>query len=642
MRERLAVALVLMSMALASVGQTLATADISVYPESAVADGRSTLTVGVTVRDRSGNYVPDGTQVAFTTSLGQFVDAVIGTSGGVARATLLVGNLPGKARVTASVVNFATVAEVLVDLVSDSSQLRKTATYLEAYGTTYLAYAVDLQLIAATGKDKSARVVYRDIEVVADDMQVDLRTMSVMAYNATVRTGGKELNATQLSYQLRGRSGVAMVRRDESERYVDVKNGVEAQDANREPGYDDFRFQELVDSTSVIVAQTIIVDPGRQALFNRARVYVGANKLITMDHYSVDLTRPGGLFNDQMFGVNQDGVSLDLPYYVSLGPRQSNSLRLRSQTSGGRTYTTSRGTTLDWVTKYSNSRSYSGDFTISDMASDKWGATIRHSQKLTDTLDTYFLLDSPRHDVLYGFSQLSQRFDGFHANLSFSGNEGISRDIGSDRRTDLAVDTDTTALIKKGLYHSFGVTTSYHSYTSDTLSYHQSGYGLRYRLRTESLRFGIGSVGAGMVVTKLWGKNAGDGVGIQGTVSSTMALGGANTLSLTYDYTQDQFSSSLLGKHRLSVQLFNTIGSLGSSIFYSRSLDLNYATLFTDSSVRLSKLWRVGFSYTLDDGLSSFTDRSFFLGYRLGFREVALRYSALTNRFGIELLAAGF
>ena len=46
--------------------------NLEVYPPVTVADGRSTLTVTASVRDSSGNLVPDGTQVVFDTTLGTF------------------------------------------------------------------------------------------------------------------------------------------------------------------------------------------------------------------------------------------------------------------------------------------------------------------------------------------------------------------------------------------------------------------------------------------------------------------------------------------------------------------------------------------------------------------------------------------
>jgi len=638
----LAILALLGSLATRTFGQTLATVDISAYPEAAVADGRSSLSVAVTIRDRNGNYVPDGTQVAFTTSLGQFADGVIGTSGGVARATLITGNIAGKARITAAVQGYATVAALTVDFVTDASQLRKTTTFLEATGPAYLAFAVDVQLVAATGANQGARVAYRDIEIKANDLQVDTRMMVVIAYRATITVGAESLEASELSYNLRAKTGIAVIQQNGIDRFVELTKGLAVEQTARQAGYDDFRFSELIDSTTVIVASSIIVDPGRQALFTNAKVYVGTNKLVSLRYYAVDLSRPGGLFNDQVVGVNQDGISLDLPYYVSLGPRQSSSLRLRAQHTGGRTYTTSRGTSLDWVTRYNDGQSYSGDFTVSDLASGKFGMTVRHSQKLSDTVDGYFLLDSPRHETVYGYSQISKRFSGFHASLGFSGNEGISRDIGSDRRADFTVDTDSKPIFGKLLYQSFGFTANYHTYTSSTFSNRQEALGPRYRLRTGGLRLGTTSIGAGLIVSKLWGRGAGDGVNIQGSVGSTTPIGTTSALSLTYDYYQDQFNANILGKHRVTGNFVGSLGSFGTSVYFTRSLDLKYQTLFADGALRLSKLWRVGFNYTWSDSLSSFSDHGFFIGYTMGFREIAIRWSALTRRFGIEVGVAGF
>jgi hypothetical protein len=644
MRSQLgaAAALLVVLAALAAPAQQVATIELSVYPEAAVADGNSTLAVSATVRDRSGNYVPDGTEVAFSTSLGQFRDPIVKTAGGVARATLIAGNVAGKSKVTASVVNFAAVADVEVAFVEDGTVLRKTTSYVDVTADMYLAYAVDIKLIAATGSDQGARIAYRDIVVEADDLQMWLDSMRVVAYNAKLTVGLDSITASQLSYRLRSKTGMAICEVDGQERLMTL-DGLDTKPILYPPGYNEFRFQELLDSTSIILADRIVANPNREVLFRNARVYAGANKLVSMPHYAVDLTRAGGLFNDQMFGINQDGIALDLPYYFSLGPRQSNSLRLRSQHVGGRTYTTSRGTTLDWVTKYADATDYSGDFVISDMVSGRWGATLRHTQRFSDTLDGYFVLDSPRHESLYGYAQLSQQFDGFHTTLSLSGREGFRESIAEDRRAELAVETNTAPLFGRSLYHSIGFTTRYRRYEYSSGQYTRQEYGLRYRARSATARLGPASLSTGITLTKFWGPDAGGEVGVQGTVVSAINLTPTTTFIVNYDYNQDQFGSSILGKHRLTMQLFAALGSLETSVYLSRGLDQCYSTVFADTSLRLSPLWRVGVDYTRNDSLGwSFDDYSILLAYQLGFREIGLRWSSLDHRLGVELLATRF
>lgn len=67
---------------------------------SVPADGTTAITVTAEVLDRYGNPVPDGTEVAFSTTLGALSPSACATEGGVAR-TALVSSVAGTATVTA-------------------------------------------------------------------------------------------------------------------------------------------------------------------------------------------------------------------------------------------------------------------------------------------------------------------------------------------------------------------------------------------------------------------------------------------------------------------------------------------------------------------------------------------------------------
>jgi len=76
--------------------------DLAPSATSIVADGKSTATIDVTVRDKQNNLVPDGTVVQFTTTLG-FITASATTKNGKAQATLTSATVPGTANVKATV-----------------------------------------------------------------------------------------------------------------------------------------------------------------------------------------------------------------------------------------------------------------------------------------------------------------------------------------------------------------------------------------------------------------------------------------------------------------------------------------------------------------------------------------------------------
>src|SRR5687768_4123119 len=93
-------ALALTGIALASTGVI----KLTTYPAISVADARSTVTVTAEVRDLNGRLVPNGTQVLFEASMGNFREGLVSTVNGFARATLVSGSTAGIATVTASAI----------------------------------------------------------------------------------------------------------------------------------------------------------------------------------------------------------------------------------------------------------------------------------------------------------------------------------------------------------------------------------------------------------------------------------------------------------------------------------------------------------------------------------------------------------
>ena len=114
---------------------------LSVYPAAAVADGASQILVVAEVRTSQGKPAPDGTQVAFTTTLGAFREPVVATEGGAARATLIASQTPGTATITATAIGLGVVGETQALFVATQDELRSATDYVQVLGTEYLAYA---------------------------------------------------------------------------------------------------------------------------------------------------------------------------------------------------------------------------------------------------------------------------------------------------------------------------------------------------------------------------------------------------------------------------------------------------------------------------------------------------------------------
>ncbi|MCS7065713.1 MAG: Ig-like domain-containing protein, partial [Fimbriimonadales bacterium] len=145
---------------------------LTAYPTAVVADGSAQITLTVEVRTAQGKPLPDGAQVAFSTTLGTLREAVVSTEGGAARTTLIASQLPGVATVTATVLGQKLVGQTQVLMVRDASELRAAADYVQVVARDYLAYANEQRIVAATGKQKGASVQYGFVQIEADDLQL--------------------------------------------------------------------------------------------------------------------------------------------------------------------------------------------------------------------------------------------------------------------------------------------------------------------------------------------------------------------------------------------------------------------------------------------------------------------------------------
>jgi hypothetical protein len=112
---------------------------------------------------------------------------------------------------------------------------------------------------------------------------------------------------------------------------------------------------------------------------------------------------------------------------------------------------------------------------------------------------------------------------------------------------------------------------------------------------------------------------------------------------VTYDFSTDTFTDSVLGSHRLTAQGNYQIGGFGLQTSASRSIGVDRLDYSAQMFYRLTRLWRFGYSYIFDRALgSTYLDYQAVLYYRIGQREFGLVWSRATRRLGIQVLGASF
>ncbi|MCX7992633.1 MAG: Ig-like domain-containing protein [Fimbriimonadales bacterium] len=613
---------------------------LTAYPAAAVADGASQILVTAEVRTAQGKPAPDGTQIAFNTTLGAFREPIVATEGGAARATLIASQLPGTATVTATAIGLGVVGETQVVFVATQEELRSATDYVQVLGADYLAYANEQRVIAASGKERGASVRFGFTRIEADDLQIEVDSLRVKARNAVLKFGSEHNEFAELSYELRSSQGFGLRQRENRWEMVKVRYGVvEPFDAVAPPEL--FHFADISESELVIKAAQIWFYPGERIQFHRAEFYVGEVKSLSLPLYSQSLWS-GGVGSDTLVGLQNGQVYLDVPYYYTLTPTQIGALRLRTAQVGGRTMGAARGMFLDLEHEYRAGLG-TGMVSLTSLARDDWGLNWRHQQPLSPSTRLALWLDSPAHQSVYGSAQVSHQARGYSTGLTLAGSTHWRGARAASVRSDLFIETTPRRVAGTPLRQSFSLNLTSNRTQSVLGTQNREGVGVRARWNLVPQSLGRATtLTGGLTVGRFVGNLPNEGWSLTGTLGITQALGTGGVLSLNYDYAQDALGASLIGRHRLS----GSLSWSGNERYYltgyfSRALDANSVSYVGDFSWRISALWRLGLGYTWQTyNQYDFRDQTVTIAYRIGYREVALTWSSFTKRWSVDLLTA--
>lgn len=618
---------------------------LTAYPEAAVADGRSIILLTAECYRRDGKPVPDGTTVFFNATLGQFREQIVKTEGGAARATLIAGSVPGVSKITATVEGGVGTGEIQVLFVGDQKELLNISEFVEVAGSEYLGYAVETNIMAASGVRGGASVRYRFCTIVADDLQVDCSTLVVVARNAIVSYGSTSFEYVQAQINIRSGEGAAMARREGELTAVQFKRGEEIP-LDRPVSPSTFQFADLSASQLVIVASSAWFYPGERIQFRRANFYVEGERAFTLPLYSHAVFGSAASLSDNLFGIRDGKFYVDVPYYYTLTPETEGALKLRTQRRYGRGIGASSGLFMDLEHAYRGKNRSSGQFTTAGLLRSDWGANWRHYQPIGTDSQLYLYLDSPSHTGLFGSVNWNKQWTALSTGLSLSGGRQWSGSRSSSQRAEIYIATMPRPVADLPLRFSMSINAGTSvTQTTGAPRIRRDGIGVRSRLQSIPWRIGNGgSLSSALSFGRYFGNT-----GIQSwetlfTATYSGYLGGLGTIMLGYDFSQDPLSSTVLGKHRLTANLYsNYSGRIYVSGYLARGLDVPATTLIGDASYRLADLWRIGVGITWTEYSNSrFNDYYLTLGYRIGLRELALSWSRATQRLSIDILAASF
>lgn len=622
--------------------------ELSANPTLISADGKSECTISARVRDRDGNFVPDGTEVRFSASLGVIEESGV-TSSGVARVKLVSADIPGTSVVTATWVNGPAVAQTSVQFV-DSADLPKGPEFIHLQADEYLAYSADYRVVEALGK---AHLRYRSLSIRAGVIQVDLNRNRIVAkamgHEKPVRIQGAtgDIVGDIFACDLMGSSGLLLsTARGTVEKITlyGAKPEISTEEAFYSP--EDMELVDTSVSSVLVKGKAATIFPNEKIQFRGAQVYIDGKRMISLPLYVLWLTEYQS-DEERYVGYSTSGLTLNFPFYYMLSPSSSGAVLIRhGERTGWGDYGQKPGWFIDLRQKYSTNHS-EGALVVSQITSGEWGAYFTHTQDLGANTRAYLYMDYPSHRDLFASLSLSRSLGDLEIGLTRDQNiVRDGKDLGS---TDIHVRMRPKMLGKTGLRYNLSARSTYTTEAHDRYELGGSIYSPEIRLAPNlSLR-------SSLALGNVWAGPALSGLSTVATAVFDWSISDHNRLSLVYRYSDRAVTrlpqrTGLPSPTETKQQTLSASWIMSdkdrkwfASLYGIKSLTSDNASLFADLSYRLSSDWRIA-ARSLQNKYSgiSYDDLELSLGRRIGSRELLAVWSKSQRKIMFELGSAVF
>jgi hypothetical protein len=668
-----------------------ASVTLAAAPDIIYADGKSTTVITATVRDGGGNLAANNTQVRFTTTLGTLTPDTTTTTSGIARVSLTSASSAGTASVTAvaygATADNSSAGVATVEFTEDRESLfARDARWIRLDCPQYLIYSADTRIVEAQGKNGSAHLDYKALDIKADALQVDLQTRLVLAHHATLQRGRHVLRVAELRYDLLNGAGTAILAGSAQSVTVtgsDLETAPQPLDPAQLPLQSNpYRFMDLSDSRVVVAARAITADPGDQVQFRRATIYSDGKKLLSVAYHVMPMNTDQ-IFGQQILGFGSDGVFLNLPYYYNVTPHSKGTIYLRNAAVSGAnianglssgtsffgSHAARHGLALDLEQSYDVGRSGTGQFLINGITRSEWGAQWSHTQRLDETTTGYLFLDYPSHRSLYASSNVSRQFSQFSVNVNAAG----SNDPGLDGYSASSYSLNTYLQTNpKPLWHSlvnysadFSVQQAVLKETSPdtgTMITPISNRAIDVRLFTAPLQLDKRTQFTdSLTVGQVWGgRNNRLAPTVSASLGLTRTFRKSDRLILNYTYRYDPLLSQLgtpsdslnpleallrsSTQHRLTAT-YLTVPLPRLSVAFSGGygLPLNDRSLFGTAMYRINNDWGVGIATSYERYVvDSYQDFEYSVSRKVFGRDLAFYYSTKTKKLRFDFAGAGW
>jgi hypothetical protein len=400
-------------------------------------------------------------------------------------------------------------------------------------------------------------------------------------------------------------------------------------------------------------------------------VYADGRKTLTLPYnvMPIDSMAPLGR---QAVGFNQNGLTLNVPFYYHVDPGSVGTIFLRDGVEGtgdGSGPVDASGTRPGWALDlqhtYQVGLNGSGQFLLTGLTRSDWGAQWDHTQRLDSSTHSFFIVDSPDHRNLYASSDLTRQFTGFSLDTTASGsrNPNLNGYESSSTGLNTALDSDPHSLGHSGVNMVSSLAWQLGQYTqalpgSSKQTTPISTQTLSMRLFTPPLHPDTKTnINDAVTMGESWGS---------GRTSPTMLVSlGVNRdtplngkLSLNYSWRYDPLYSQLgvdpngtlpgtiysPSEQRLSLNFSaHPIGRLLFNFNGGYGLPLNDANMYSSLTYRLDPNWGLGVGEFFDRYLgNSYQEMEFSLSRRVLSRDLTLTYSTLTHHITFNFLGTSF
>ncbi len=619
-----------------------------------LADGKQSTDITAIVRDSTGRQLTGNVLVQFTTTAGTLSQQQAYTDfSGAARVRLISAPIAGLAKVSAFTAG-GTPDSIDIEFTDDPQATYAGNNYMLFTAKTYLAYAATERVIEGEGLNGGAHLSFRNFEVSADRLQFRCDDGILRAQGTvTMKRGTHKLLASRVYYSLISGDGVAITREDGgTAKTVKLYGESMRQEESKVPAAYSYMTMPQLNVKLIISAVAITYFPNDKLQFKKPRFFQDQAQILAMNYYEVPL-HSDQLFTDQFFSLGTSGFGLELPYYYSLTATGSGVATLRHQQAMGRGYISyNPGWAIDVVQSYNSNTDhrFEGAYGFTGLTRGDWDFRWNHNQEWDSHTQTSFDVEFPRHDSIYGSTNISQQFSMLRWGANLAGGQTFLSDHTQSTRADVFVEsTPRTLLGFKSMLYTVGTTfLSAHSKSANPAlaGASETREGVNFHAFSRPIPLDKHTqLTSSFTVGNTWAGHEGSGMTSLATVALDHSFNKAGNLNLTYDLVMQPgtFYDSQ-GKHRVSTSYNLSQGKkVTLSVFGSAYLDTSDRSLLADMSYKLDKNWRLMGAATLQKYNDlSYTDFEVMIGRRLGAREMQIAYSTYLKRISVDYTATRF